>query len=406
MEIRKGDLFPGQRVSVDHYHCKEPGRTYQSRGSKRTNQMYCGGLLATDHASGYISIHHQVTFSAADTIEAKLKLERDAARDGVIIQGYHSDHGVFDSQAFMKEIASSKQDLRFSAAGAAHSSGCSERAIQHITRMARTMMLHAALRSPPDTITADLWPMAMDYAVWIWNRIPRRDTGLSSLELWTRSVSEISRQSLADAHVWGCAAYVLEPKLQKGGVKIPKWMPRSRRGVFVGFSPKHSSLVGLVLNLSSQAITSCFHLVFDDLFSTVHCNDDEPPEAWNELVTSRFSRVQHHTDDDIEYPLDEVWTEHDERTSEVNEQRRSAVIVAQQRYAQAAVEREEDNSVQQPPAPAPRLSIDPQTQFQRETPTQPQKETPTVQQSASNRIRFRDNISRLIFDPDSMPLHT
>ena len=79
--------------------------------------------MATDHASGYISIHHQVTFSAADTIEAKLKIERDAARDGFIIQGYHSDHGVFDSQAFMQEIASSKQDLRFSAAGAAHSNG-------------------------------------------------------------------------------------------------------------------------------------------------------------------------------------------------------------------------------------------------------------------------------------------
>ena len=114
LEIRKDDLFPGQRLSVDHYHCNEPGRTYQSRGSKRTNQKYCGGLLATDHASGYISIQHQVTFSAADTIEAKLKIERDAARDGVIIQGYHSDHGVFDSKDFMNEIASSKQDLRFS----------------------------------------------------------------------------------------------------------------------------------------------------------------------------------------------------------------------------------------------------------------------------------------------------
>ena len=202
------------------------------------------------------------------------------------------------------------------------------------------MMLHAALRSPPDTITADLWPMAMDFAVWIWNRIPRRDTGLSPLELWTRSVSEISRQSLADTHVWGCVAYVLEPKLQKGGVKIPKWMPRSRRGVFVGFSPKHSSLVGLVLNISSKAITSCFHLVYDDLFSTVHCNDDEPPKAWNELVTSRFSRVQHHTDDDIDYPLDEVWTEQDTRASEDNNRRRSAVIIAQQRSEQATVERE------------------------------------------------------------------
>ena len=144
---------------------------------------------------------------------------------------------------------------------------------------------------PHDAITADLWPMAIDYVVWIWNRIPRRDAGLSSFELWTLFVSETSRQSLADTHVWGCAAYVLEPKLQKGRVKIPKRMPRSRRGVYVGLSPHHSSLVGLVLNLSSRAITSCFHLASDELFSTVHCNDDEPPKVWNELVTSRLSLI-------------------------------------------------------------------------------------------------------------------
>ena len=45
-----------------------------------------------------------------------------------------------------------------------------------------------------------------------------------------------------------------------------------------------------------------FTWFLDDLFSTVHCNDDEPPQAWNELVTSRFARVQNYTDDEIEYP--------------------------------------------------------------------------------------------------------
>ena len=180
-------------------------------------------------------------------------------------------------------------------------------------------------------------------------------------------------------------------------------MPRSRRGVFVGFSPQHSSLVGLVLNLSSQAITSCFHLVFDDLFSTVHCNDDEPPKAWNELVTSRFSRVQNHTDDDIEYPLDEVWTEHDTRASTDNARRRSEVIVAQQPAEQLTVEREEEPNQQQHLTPDTPQRESPQ--LQRELPMI-QREPPTSPQITSNRIRFRDNISRLVFDPDSMPNQT
>ena len=302
----------------------------------------------------------------------------------------------------MNVIASSNQDIRFSGAGAAHSNGVSERGIQHITRMARTMMLHAALRSPQDTITANLWSMAMDYAVWVWNRIPNRVTGMSPLELWTRSVSEITRQSLANAHVWGCAAYVLEPRLQKPGVKIPKWMPRSRRGVFVGFSPEHSSLVGLVLNISSRAITPCFHLVFDDLFSTAHCNDSTPPSAWTDLITSRFSRIQNHFDDDKECPLDEVWNEHDKQLSDDNMRRRSQVITGQPNRHQPLVEREETHvrsgatTMEDQDAGQETHVRSEATTMEEQDARQPiQRETP----SPTNRICFRDNISRVVFDP-------
>jgi hypothetical protein len=58
------------------------------------------------------------------------------------------------------------------------------------------------------------------------------------------------------------------------GVKIPKWAPRSRQGVFVGFSKLHSSLIGLILNRTTGSITAQFHLVFDDSFSTVHSDED------------------------------------------------------------------------------------------------------------------------------------
>ena len=76
-------------------------------------------------------------------------------------------------------------------------------------------------------------------------------------------------ETLRNCHVWGCPTHVLEPKLQKPGVKIPKWDPRSRRGVNMGFSKMHSTQVGLVLNLLTGSVSPNFHVVFDDMFSTV-----------------------------------------------------------------------------------------------------------------------------------------
>ena len=65
--------------------------------------------------------------------------------------------------------------------------------------------------------------------------------------------------------------YVLEPALQDGK-KIPKWQPRARLGIFMGFLQVHSSLVPLVLNVSTGKISPQYqyHVVFDDEFSTVN----------------------------------------------------------------------------------------------------------------------------------------
>ena len=77
------------------------------------------------------------------------------------------------------------------------------------------------------------------------------------------------RSPLSNFHVWGCPTYVLEPKLQKPGVKIAKGAPRSRRGFNMGFSKMHSTQVGLVLNLLTGSISPQFHVLFDDMFSNV-----------------------------------------------------------------------------------------------------------------------------------------
>ena len=220
MELKQGDLIPGQRISVDHYQSAVPGRFYSSRGSTTASNKFHGGAIFVDHASGHVSLVHQVSLSETDTVQAKLHFERAADESGVVIQSYHTDNGVFTSAQFLEELLQNQQTIRFSGSGAAHQNGVAERAILNVVNMARTMMLHSAMRSADGSLNTDLWPMAMDYAAWIYNHLPRRDSGASPEELWTRTTSD-TPLLLADCHVWGCPVFVLEPKLQNQASKSP-----------------------------------------------------------------------------------------------------------------------------------------------------------------------------------------
>lgn len=72
--------------------------------------------------------------------------------------------------------------------------------------------------------------------------------------------------------------------------KLLKWQPRSRQGVFVGFSPKHGSEVPLIINPRTKHLFLQFHVVFDDSFSTVASlqDIDEPTSFWNEFEFDEF----------------------------------------------------------------------------------------------------------------------
>ena len=155
----------------------------------------------------------------------------------------------------MEELLKKQQKIMFSGYGASHQNGEAYCSIKTVVTMTRTMLMHAALRFPEDTLSTDIWPMAMDYSVWFYNQIPDMMSGLSAIEIWSRSRFEIVSETLRDCHVWGCTTYVLEPKFRNYGVKIPKWDTRSRRGVNMGFSNMHSTQVGLVLNLLNGSIS-------------------------------------------------------------------------------------------------------------------------------------------------------
>ena len=96
-----------------------------------------------------------------------------------------------------------------------HHSGTAENVIKNVVRIARTTMIHAALRWP-DESERRLCPMAMSHAVHLQNYTPHISSGLSTEEFWTRSNS--SHSALQNAHQWGCPAYVLEPILQYGTI--------------------------------------------------------------------------------------------------------------------------------------------------------------------------------------------
>ena len=135
-----------------------------------------------------------------------------------------------------------------------------ENAIKITVQKARKMMFHSALCWPEST-DLKLWPLALKHAVALYNEIPNPETRLAPVEIWTNCKSTYS--ALKQAHPWGCPAYVLQPKLQDGA-KIPKWQPRSRQGVYMGFSPIHASSVGLIKNPRTGNISPQYNVVYDD----------------------------------------------------------------------------------------------------------------------------------------------
>jgi hypothetical protein len=100
-------------------------------------------------------------------------------------------------------------------------------------------------------ITQEQWPQAMLFGStigcfeWTQDCCPTRSTAIDTAEV------------LANCNDWDCPVFVLEPKLHKSGVQIPK----SQQGINVGFSRLHSSLIALVLNTTTKTITTQFHVV-------------------------------------------------------------------------------------------------------------------------------------------------
>ena len=155
-----------------------------------------------NHASSAIFIQNQKSLGVAETLTSTKAFERFAAEYGVKIKSYLSDNGVFKSQYFKDHCQKHDQTQEFSGVGAHHQNGVAERNIKTVVRWARTMMIHAALHWPATTKDLlELWPFAMNHAVFLWNNMPAKGSGLAPLEVFADATNDVT--FLRSMHVLG-----------------------------------------------------------------------------------------------------------------------------------------------------------------------------------------------------------
>jgi len=278
--IDASDLSPGDCISGDQLESTHPGQIPVYKGKPSTDAYHAGTLLV-DHASRFLHFTPHKSTGATEAVQAKRLFELKASTFNRHIKRYHGDNGVFTTKLFKDSCIANKQQYTFCGVDAHHQNGIAERYICTVTEHARTMLIHAML-SWPDIITEDLWPYAVQLAVDIHNITPT-STGLSPQEIFSGVKSSFD---FSLPHPFGCPIYVLEPTLRQNH-KIPRWKPRSRVGVYIGFSPHHASSVPLVLSTTTGLVSPQFHVVFDDTFSTItsfHTN--QIPTNWPELFNN------------------------------------------------------------------------------------------------------------------------
>ena len=83
-------------VSADHYISRAPGVLYHTKGKSDLYDMFSGGRVFIDHASGYVRIKHQVTINATENLKSKITFEREAQSQVLMIKGYHTNNVIFN----------------------------------------------------------------------------------------------------------------------------------------------------------------------------------------------------------------------------------------------------------------------------------------------------------------------
>jgi hypothetical protein len=303
--LTAGDLYPGDKVSCDQYMSPSKGRLQHTKGAESSSKQYVGGTIFIDHATNYVFNNHQTNLTAESTIESKHLCESKFDEFGVQIHQFHADNHPFRSKVWVADCAVQQQLPTSHSGVGAHHQVLAERQIQTTFNWSRANLLHFVLHWPQMAKNCEnLWPYAVDYAVYMHNHLPIREMRMSPVEKFTGTVFS-NYNHLIRAHTFGCPVYVLDPRLQDSK-KIPKWKMRSRRGIYLGVSKHHSSTVHLILNPETGAISPQYHCIFDDTFSTVWSDGVFDYNVWECLVKTvdRHHSIEPNSEGEVTLPPD------------------------------------------------------------------------------------------------------
>ena len=306
--IKKGHLRPGSQISTDQFVSSAPGRRSHTSGKEAKHDKFCGGTIFIDEASDFLGVENQVSLNCGETIKGKRTYERELRDHGIEIKHYLGDNGVYKAKEFQEELKREGQTMSMCGVGAHHQNATAERTIRTISEAARSTMIHAALHWPEE-VEIDLWPFAIDYVVHIWNKLPSMKSNLAPIEIV--SGTRLDPTVIRTSHVWGCPCYVLDPTVQDGN-KLPRWVPKARRGQFLGRSKTHASSIGLIRNLKTGKVSSQFHVVYDDFFTTVHSEEENIALNENWMQLFKFTSECFSEDGDKAPQIESEWLENTE----------------------------------------------------------------------------------------------
>jgi hypothetical protein len=173
VSITQDDHHPGSNTSIDHVDAANvPGYTWQHK-VRPTLKKYKNFMLFVDHKTRLVYPSFQESKTASEACRSKCDYETFAKRYNITIGFYHADKGTFRSEIFRKSIVNNNQKLNFSGVNAQWQTGLVERSNGTLCAEARSMLNHAISRWDK-TITAELWPFAIQHAATIYNTTKRR----------------------------------------------------------------------------------------------------------------------------------------------------------------------------------------------------------------------------------------
>ena len=273
---------PGQVVSVDQLESTTPGFVAQLKGLL-TTQRYNHATIFVDQYSKVSFVFLQKRITSTETVLAKQSFKQFARDHGVEILHYHADNGRFADNGFIQACKDNNQGLTCRGVNAHFQNGVAEKRIRDLQEQARMMLLFA-VHKWPKMLSMALWPDALRTANEVRNATPMDNQTKTPMELFAQV--EITPK-LKHFHTFGCPTYILDNKLQ-GNQAIQKWQARSRLGIYLGPSPKHSRSISLILNPRIVHTSPQYHVKHDDFFETVNPNKttnfDTPPPEWKYLA--------------------------------------------------------------------------------------------------------------------------